>query len=101
MGGRTRMPMRAELFDDRHRPTWVVATNPWRKGLEVRALPAGTDLMREYLVELLRYHDDGWRLNHFSSFSACFFATKERYDKRCVSIVLEDPGPICHWPEGR
>lgn len=91
MGARTRMPMRAALFDDRHRPTWIVATNPWHKIEEVRALPVGTDLMREFIVEALRYHDEGWRLVELSSFSAYFFASKERYLNRCVSIVLEDP----------
>lgn len=88
---RTVMPRRARLFDDRDRPTWIVAENPWHKIMEVRALPAGTDLMRTFILELLRYQDAGWRLNEFSAFSASFYATKEYEQKRHIYIALEDP----------
>lgn len=88
---RTQPPRRAHLFDDRNQPTWIVAENPWRKILEVRALPTGADLMRAFLIELLRYQDDGWRLNEFSSFTARFYATKEHQDKRHVYITTIDP----------
>lgn len=91
MARRSVMLPRARLFEDCSRPAWIVAENPWHKLLEVRALPAGTDLMRTYIVELLRYHDAGWRLNDFSSFGACFYATKEREDKRHVYITTIDP----------
>lgn len=59
--------------------------------MEARALPVGTDLMRAFLAELLRYQDEGWRLNEFSSFSASFYATKEYQDKRYVYISTIDP----------
>ena len=91
MGRRYTPPLRANLFEDRQYLAWVVAENPWQKVLEVRALPAGTDLMRVFIAELLRYQDDGWRLNDFSSFSSSFFCTKEHHDKRRVYITTVDP----------
>ena len=74
--------------------------DPWHKVLEARALPIGADLMREFIVEALRCHDDGWRLISLSSFSVHFFATKERHEKRCVCIVLEDPATASRAPTG-
>ena len=88
---RTVMPRRAQLFDDRGEAAWIVAENSWHKVLEARALPAGTDLMRAFILELLHYQDDGWRLNEFSAFSASFFASKEHEQKRYVYIALSDP----------
>jgi hypothetical protein len=88
---RSRIPARALLFDDRHRNTWIVAYDPWYGVLESRALPAGADLVRAFLVELLRYHDAGWRLNDFSSSSASFHATKLHETKRRVCITVDDP----------
>lgn len=89
---RSRIPARAHLFDDRHRVTWIIAQDPWYRVLEARQLPAGTDLMRAFLAELLRYHDEGWRLNDFSSYGASFHATKMYETKRSVSITINDPG---------
>lgn len=63
----------------------------WHKLLEVRPLPAGTDLMRLFILELLRYQESGWRLNEFSAFSASFYATKECHNKRYVYITPVDP----------
>lgn len=88
---RNRPPVRADLFRERTLATWLVAEDPWRKILERRPLPAGTDLMRVYLLELLRYHDAGWYLSEFQSFSASFYATKEHELKRYVYISLVDP----------
>jgi hypothetical protein len=79
------------LFDETNRAHWLVAEDPWRKILEMRPLPAGTDLVRTFLGELMRYHDSGWRLNEFSTFSASFYATKEYEAKRYIYIALEDP----------
>jgi hypothetical protein len=88
---RTRMPLRSSLFDQRQEPTWIVAENSWHKILEMRSLPAGSDLMTVFIRELLRYHEQGWRLNEFSAFSASFYATKEYEDKRYVYITPVDP----------
>lgn len=91
MAGRHKRPARADIFKEGHRPTWIVVTDPWYKRLDVRALPAGSDLVREFLLELLRYHENGWHLSEFNSGSGYFFAAKEREPKRLVSIILDDP----------
>ncbi len=85
------LPPRTDLFDERKRATWLVAHNNWHRIYEIRELPPGTDLMREFLVELLRYHDGGWRLSEFSAAIGYFFAEKEHEDRRMVRIATEDP----------
>lgn len=96
---RNRPPVRADLFDQTKSSHWLVAEDLWRKILELRALPPGTDLMRIFLVELLRYHDSGWRLSEFKSFGASFYATKEYEAKRYVYIASEDPSvPLARHP---
>jgi hypothetical protein len=90
MGGRTRCPRRAALFDDTDRATWLVVRSPWGSIIERTAMPPGTDLVRLFITEMLRYHDNGWRLNDFSSFSAEFYVSKEGETKRQVSITLRD-----------
>lgn len=88
---RNRPPVRADLFDQTKQPHWLIAKDPWRKILELRPLPPGTDLMRAFLIELLRYHDSGWRLGEFKSFGASFYVTKEYETKRYVYIASDDP----------
>ena len=84
-------PARVELFDENRLPSWFVVENPWHKLLEVRPLPPGTDLLRMFLVELLKYHDAGWRLSRFNSDAGYFFATKAYEEKRQVYLTLNDP----------
>lgn len=86
-----RILARADLFDTRDKHAWLVVQTPWRSIIESRQLEAGRDLLRVFLTELLRYHDEGWRLNEFSAWSGEFFATKEGETKRCVRITCEDP----------
>ena len=43
------------------------------------------------VVELLRYHDAGWRLSEFNAFGGYFFAEKAYEDRRMVRIATEDP----------
>jgi hypothetical protein len=89
---RRKIPARADIFDERKLPAWLVVHDAWYNVLEARALPPGTDLLRVYLVELLRYHDDGWRLSQFSAFGAYFFASKRGELKRRVFITIDHPG---------
>jgi hypothetical protein len=91
MGRRTRSPRRAALFDDTDRPTWLVVRSPWGSIIEQTPMPPGTDLVRLFITELLRYHDNGWRLNDFSSFSGEFYASKDGEITRQVWITLRDP----------
>jgi hypothetical protein len=84
-------PARANLFDERRLRTWIVAEDPWQRILDVKPLEPGTDLIRVFLTELLKYHDAGWRLNEFSAYGAYFFATKEGEVKRRIYIATTDP----------
>ena len=88
---RRRLPPRTDLFDERKRPTWLVAHDNWNRIHEIRELPPGSDLMRAFIVELLRYHDAGWRLSEFNAFGGYFFAEKAYEDRRMVRIATEDP----------
>jgi hypothetical protein len=81
---------RAEIYEQSHLDCWLVVGDPWHKIIRSEKLPAGTDLMRRFLAELLRYHDSGWKLNEFSSHTAHFFASKKD-DKHYVQIVVSDP----------
>lgn len=90
MAGRRRAFPKADLFDDRALPRWIVVKNAYGRVIETTPVPPGTDLMRLFLSTLLRYHDDGWRLNEFSSHLAEFFATKDS-EKRNVQITSLDP----------
>lgn len=90
---RRTVPARADLFDERNRPCWIVAIDAWYSVREAKLLPPGTDLLRVFITELLRYHDDGWRLSRFSSHGAYFFAAKPGHLKRRIYITPDHPGP--------
>ena len=70
------------------RPCWFVAEDQWHHYEEVRPIPPGTDLRRDFLVTLLRYHDAGWQLEdgHLGS----WFCRRGRQRLQLV-ILPEDP----------
>jgi hypothetical protein len=91
MSRRTPHRARAEILEVSKIDCWLVVDDPWRRIIRTEKLPAGTDLMRRFLVELLDYHDKGWRLHDFSTFAAHFFASKEGELKHYVQITSADP----------
>lgn len=76
VAGRYKMPERAHVFDESAHQVWMVAIDPWYKVVDARAIGVGADLMRTFIVELLAYHDAGWRPSDFGSKRERFFATK-------------------------
>ena len=62
----------------------MVADDPWRNIIETRRLPAGTDLLRTYLLEILKYHDAGWRLHEWSTLSGLFIVDKDGHAQRTI-----------------
>jgi hypothetical protein len=91
MGRRAASLQRADLFDDRTSQAWIVSLTMWRSIIEVRPIMPGTDLMRAYLLELMRYHDSGWRLENFTAFQSRFYVTKAGEQRREVVITTRDP----------
>lgn len=81
---------KANLFHPSKEMRWLIENDSWRNVRKFEALPPGTDLLRAFLMALVRYHDEGWTLHEFSSFSAECFAHKN--DLRIVvQITSEDP----------
>jgi hypothetical protein len=91
MSRRSPYRARAEILEVSKIDCWIVVDDPWHRIIRIEKLPAGTDLMRRFLVELLAYHDKGWRLHDFSTFGAHFFASKEGEQKQYVQITSMDP----------
>jgi hypothetical protein len=85
---RERIPV--EVNDPLPHDCWLVVDDPGRNIVESRRLPAGTNLMRVYLTELLRYHDDGWRVHEFSTHGA-WFSVNKNFEWRHVRFVENEP----------
>ena len=81
---------RADLFNASHEMRWLIENDHWRNVRKFEALPPGTDLLRTYLMALVRYHDEGWTLHEFSAFNAHCFAQKNN-DRIIVQITSDDP----------
>jgi hypothetical protein len=86
--------MRRSTFDPLEigdKPTWYVVTNMHRAVLEVRPLPAGTDLKRVFAAAMLEWMDAGWKLSEFGSRIGAFFCTRG-VERLVVGITPTDPG---------
>jgi hypothetical protein len=59
--------------------------------LEARALAAGSDLKRVFVLAMLKRIDAGWQLGEFSSRSVHFFCTKI-VELQKAAISPTDPG---------
>lgn len=81
---------RATLSVQSNEMRWLIENDYWRNVRKFEPLPPGTDLLRTFLVALLRYHDEGWELHEFSTYSSEFFAHKKG-ERIVVQITSEDP----------
>ena len=87
--------MRRSTFDPLEigdKPTWYVVTNIHRAVLEVRPLPAGTNVKRVFVATMLEWMDAGLKLAEFSSRTGTFFCTKGT-ERLMVEISSTDHGP--------
>jgi hypothetical protein len=74
-------------------PRWYVVRSMHGTVLESRALAAGADLKRVFVLAMLHWIDAGWRLGEFSSTSAAFFCDRHP-ERRMVSIDPTDPHDV-------
>lgn len=74
-------------------PRWYEVRNMRRGLLEVRLLPADTNLKRAFVAAMLEWIDAGWNLGEFSSSSGTFFCTRG-VERRMVCITPSDPGVV-------
>jgi len=72
-------------------PRWYVVRGAQGEVLEVRPLPAGTDLKRVFVAAMLERIDAGWQLGEFSSRGGSVFFTR-RTERCMVSVEAADPG---------
>ena len=59
--------------------------------IEVRPLPAETDLRRTFIAAMLEWTEAGWRIAEFHSRTGVFFAQKG-VERRQVEITPADHG---------
>src|SRR5262245_27408832 len=69
---------------------WVAVHDLYMEVIEYERLPPGSDVLRAYLMTLLRYNQDGWRLGKISSVSPSCFATRAGAKVR-IEITALDP----------
>lgn len=69
---------------------WCVVRNLYGAVLEIRLLPAGTDLKRAFVAVMLDWIDAGWQLGDFSSGSAMFYCSRG-FEQRMVEFTPIDP----------
>jgi hypothetical protein len=85
---------RRNIFDpleSTREPRWYVVRDAHSAVIDVRLLPAGTDLKRVFVAAMLERIDAGWQLGEFSSRGGSVFFT--RGAERCmVAIEAADPG---------
>ena len=74
-------------------PRWYVVRSMHGTVIESRELPTGADVKREFIVAMLQWLDDGWKLGEFSSASATLFCDRNP-ERRMVSIDPTDPHEV-------